>query len=499
MMQHVGPFVGPRSFVPSDSELFFGRYQVLQKLVDRVRNQPIVILFGTPGSGKTSLIRAGLLPSMAASEKPPNLALLMQVQDDPFLGLACSLIDANRSSRSNESHVVAHSLAASMKSGLAECSALLCQEGYPLERTLLTVDQYEEAFVRLSLEHRKQFESTLAGLANEFGLRILLAVRSEYLGPAISDGPLSELGPCSLVPLNPLTIDEAREIITKPAMREGVQIEAQVVDKIISDLRGELEPYLLQLIMQQLWSYATARFSDRITLTDYVALGGVSQLTSRVYQEPEARSRWTLSRLARSVGLTALSQTLEERIRLLEEAQADLERVDGELNTVVLRRNVLRASLQESLNDKHTNAPRVFVGYAREDDQRATELYTKLKGMGFRPWIDSEDMPPGKEWALEIQKAMHESDFVIICLSNNSVSERGFVQRELQTAVALYEEVPEGRMFLLPVRFDECPMPGQLSKFRYTNLFEDRGLDKLARAILEEWARQVKADDAEGA
>ena len=115
--------------------------------------------------------------------------------------------------------------------------------------------------------------------------------------------------------------------------------------------------------------------------------------------------------------------------------------------------------------------------------------------MGFSPWIDREDIPAGKEWAPEIEAAMHASDFVIVCLSNKSVSKRGFVQRELRAALDLYEEIPEGRVFLLPVRLEACPVPNQLSRFQYTDLFETQGLDRLMRSILQEWAKRLRVKE----
>jgi len=309
-MSEFNPFVGLRPFEPQDVPRFFGREETLQKLVDRVRNQRLVILFGPSGSGKTSLIRAGLLPRIAASQQAPNVALLTRVEDDPFLGIARVVVEGNTRSAPEE-----QSLAAMMKAEPQRFSNCLRQAGYPPERTLLVVDQYEEALFRLSASHRGHFEQTLTRVADESGLRALFLLRSDYLGPAISDGPLSELGPSSLVPLNPLTIDEARAIIVEPARREGVALELAVVDMILSDLGHDLQPYVLQLVMHRLWN---ARSGDRITLADYKALGGIARLTSNIYEEPDVRSRWSLSRLASSIGLEALSRKLDDRNRLLE-------------------------------------------------------------------------------------------------------------------------------------------------------------------------------------
>ena len=150
--------------------------------------------------------------------------------------------------------------------------------------------------------------------------------------------------------------------------------------------------------MYRLWN-ARSPDQDRITLADYRALGGIAHLRSKIYEEPEVRSRWSLSRLARSVGLEALSRTLAERVRLLDEARAAYEKVEAELTLLVSRREALASKMNEILSEKETDVPRIFVSYAREDGEQAKALYDQLRGMGFSPWIDREDIPAGKEWA----------------------------------------------------------------------------------------------------
>ena len=210
-MPEITPFVGLRPFEPQDRRYFFGREDTLQKLAGRVRNQRLVILLGPYGSGKTSLIRAGLLPLISYSQEAPNGTLLTRVEDDPFLGIARELVAANIRSAPEM-----QSLAAIMKAAPERFADCLRQAGYPPERTLVILDQYEEALFRLSDLHRRDFEQALTRVADESGLRALFVLRSDYLGLAISDGPLSELGPSSLVSLNPLTLAEARQIILGP-------------------------------------------------------------------------------------------------------------------------------------------------------------------------------------------------------------------------------------------------------------------------------------------
>ena len=99
-----------------------------------------------------------------------------------------------------------------------------------------------------------------------------------------------------------------------------------------------------------------------------------------------------------------------------------------------------------------SNAPAVFLSYAKEDSEVAERLYDALTLLGARPWMDSHDLIPGQDWKREIRSAIQRSDFVILLLSQRSVSKQGFVQREIREALEVYETLPEGRVYLIPAR-----------------------------------------------
>src|SRR6266508_5328028 len=106
---------------------------------------------------------------------------------------------------------------------------------------------------------------------------------------------------------------------------------------------------------------------------------------------------------------------------------------------------------------------RVFISYAREDQSVALEIYDLLKSNGCSPWIDFHNLKPGQDWKLEIDKAIQSSNYFVACLSSNSVSKRGYVQKELKSALSVLDLIPEGTIYLLPVRLDECAIPHSLS------------------------------------
>jgi TIR domain len=90
---------------------------------------------------------------------------------------------------------------------------------------------------------------------------------------------------------------------------------------------------------------------------------------------------------------------------------------------------------------------------------------------------------PGQEWELEIRKAVRNSDAVIVCLSRSSITQRGYVQKEIKYALDIADEQPEGNIFLIPVKLEECEVPSRLRDWHWVNLFEDSGYRRLTLSL----------------
>jgi hypothetical protein len=106
-----------------------------------------------------------------------------------------------------------------------------------------------------------------------------------------------------------------------------------------------------------------------------------------------------------------------------------------------------------------TKKLQVFISHANEDNPAARRLYKRLKEDGFDPWLDEENLIPGSDWKLEIEKALRASDAILLCFSERSVAKVGFIQKEYKRAMDIQMEKPEGAIFVIPVRLDECEMP----------------------------------------
>ncbi|GAB4401790.1 MAG: hypothetical protein OHK003_28640 [Anaerolineales bacterium] len=89
----------------------------------------------------------------------------------------------------------------------------------------------------------------------------------------------------------------------------------------------------------------------------------------------------------------------------------------------------------------------------------------------------------GQDWQVEIPKALATSDAIIICLTKNSVDKEGYIQKEIKFALDKALEMPEGRIFLIPVKFEECEVPFTLSRYQWVDLTVESGYAKMMKAL----------------
>ncbi len=127
--------------------------------------------------------------------------------------------------------------------------------------------------------------------------------------------------------------------------------------------------------------------------------------------------------------------------------------------------------------------PRIFLCYARKDQERVEELYNKLSYAGFNPWMDTKDILPGEDWKRILIKAIRESPFFLACLTNNSVNKRGVIQEEIKEALEVWRQKLESDIYLIPVRLEDCKVPESLTKFQWVDLFKNKGFERLKKSI----------------
>jgi formylglycine-generating enzyme required for sulfatase activity len=125
----------------------------------------------------------------------------------------------------------------------------------------------------------------------------------------------------------------------------------------------------------------------------------------------------------------------------------------------------------------------VFLCHGSPDKPTVRALYQRLREEGIEPWLDEEDLFPGQDWEREIAKAVRGADVVLVCLSASSVTRTGFVQKEIKFALDVADQQPEGAIFLIPLKLEECAVPERLSRWQWVNYFDPRGHERLMRAL----------------
>ncbi len=125
---------------------------------------------------------------------------------------------------------------------------------------------------------------------------------------------------------------------------------------------------------------------------------------------------------------------------------------------------------------------KVFLCHAHADRDPVRALYTRLTKDGVDAWLDKEKLLPGQDWELEIKKAVREADVVVVCLSKQ-FNQAGFRQKEVRLALDTAMEQPEGEIFIIPARLEECENLESLRKWHWVNLFEDDGYNRMLLAL----------------
>jgi hypothetical protein len=131
----------------------------------------------------------------------------------------------------------------------------------------------------------------------------------------------------------------------------------------------------------------------------------------------------------------------------------------------------------------------IFLSYAREDRERASRIYS-LISMPDRPvFYDKESLIPGMDWESEIEGKLAECTLILVLCSKHSVAKEGFIQREIRLALNRAERMPEGRIFIVPIRFDNIKVPSKLTRFHWLDINSDVDYFELEYFINLIWGR----------
>lgn len=236
------PYLGLARFDTGDRERFFGRDRLIDRLARTVADHPVVVLVGPSGSGKSSLLRAGLLARTTG-----------------------------------RTHVLAP----------GPHPALTHAETLASEASLIVVDQFEELFTLCTdPDERARFLDRLLAAAGP-RTRVVIAVRADFYGHLTRHRALAEAAQDATLLIAPMGPDELRETIVRPAALGGLVVERALTARLLDEVADE--PGGLPLLSHALLETWRRRHGRTLTEAAYEAAGGIHGAIARTAEELHAR------------------------------------------------------------------------------------------------------------------------------------------------------------------------------------------------------------------
>ncbi|MEV6906639.1 WD40 repeat domain-containing protein [Amycolatopsis sp. NPDC051071] len=280
------PYLGLAAFQPGDAARFFGRERLVAELTAKLADRRLVGVFGASGSGKSSVLRAGLASGRPSVLRTPGTHPLEQDLD--------------------------------------------------VEGRLLIVDQFEEVYTLCREEAERQlFIDKLLALAHDdHGTHVVLGVRADFYGHLCRHAGLVEALTDAQVMVGPMTADELRTAIVEPAVRAGCRVEAALVTTLVADATGQ--PAMLPLVSHALLETWRRRQGITLTSAAYEAAGGIhnaiAQTAETVYTGLQPGCQAVVRQIF--LRLTALGEGTEDTKRRLNRRELD----DDPATTEILER-----------------------------------------------------------------------------------------------------------------------------------------------------------------
>ncbi len=287
------PYKGLRAFQTADARDFFGREKLVQRLVQRMSGHTaqsrFLAVVGPSGSGKSSVVKAGLVPALWRGDLPGAehwfiVDMIPGAHPLDELEIALTRVAADQASNLRE-HLERDTRGLARVAGL-----ILPDDGSEL---VIIVDQFEEVFALVEREdQRAQFLNLLHTAATDprSRVRVVITLRADFYDRPLHYPQFGELVRTCMETVMPLSADELETAITRPAARVGVSFEPGLVSTIIGDVH--FQPGALPLLQYALTELFEQRANRTLTYQAYEALGGATgALTKRaeeLYFEQDA-------------------------------------------------------------------------------------------------------------------------------------------------------------------------------------------------------------------
>jgi len=310
------PYKGLHFFDVNDAKYFYGREKLTQRLLKKVKDSNFLAVLGNSGSGKSSVVRAGLLHQLKLGEKLPGseqwkifppITPAWQNQK-PLENLARVFVPSDLSEIDYANYFIkVKKLLATGADGLKQLINAI-----DADRVVLVIDQFEEIFTRCDKIERQNFFDCLLGALAHHKLCLVIVIRADFHGKWAEYAELSGKIDDNSVTVSKMTLDELEQAITEPAKKIGLGIEQDLVRQILKDMENSPSNLpLLQFSLERLWHNNNVNW---LTLAEYNQIGGVEGAlknhADKVYQslspEEQETAQWIFQ------GVTQLGEGVED-------------------------------------------------------------------------------------------------------------------------------------------------------------------------------------------
>lgn len=360
------PYKGLRAFEEGDAADFYGRGELVASLVAAVSEHRFVTVVGPSGSGKSSVVQAGLLAALAASALKGSsqwFRVVLTPGADPVEALAEALRRVSSRPMSPDE--------------LAQGGLTRAVEG----DLLVVVDQFEEVYTLADPEHRRNFVALLVDAVEdqETSVRVVTTLRADFYDRPLEDDRLGRLVRDGLVTVLPPTREEVVEMISAPALAVGLRWEPGLPHRLADDVAQE--PGGLPLLQYALTELVENRSGDVLTGSDYMSTGGVAGALANRAEVLFARLTPAQQRAARQVLLrlvTVDEETDDTRRRVRRSELESIGIARGDLKAVLATFTSQRLLLADL--DPATRSPTVEVAH-----EALVREWPRLAG-----WVDDQ-------------------------------------------------------------------------------------------------------------
>jgi WD40 repeat protein/energy-coupling factor transporter ATP-binding protein EcfA2 len=281
----VRPYLGLRAFREEDSAFFFGREAFTERLVGTVERTPFLAVVGPSGSGKSSVVQAGLIPALRQGALAgsgtwefavfrPGKSPLRQMAAPLVPMLEPEMDEITRLAKIEE--LAGYFGREEGRVSLGNTVRRILKKQPGTERLVLVADQFEELFTYKESEpEREVFLGHLLAATGERDepLTVILTLRADFYSHCLGHRPLADRLEGRVVNIGPMTEGELHRAIEEPARSVGVRFEAGLVERILEDVSGEPGALpLLEFALTELWE---GRRGELLTHEAYEEFGGI--------------------------------------------------------------------------------------------------------------------------------------------------------------------------------------------------------------------------------